>query len=186
MNAEVKLSDLLKYGDDLIRSIILDWQSNPYLWPCEQDVHVDLAGQIRKRARDLRIQSFRTDTPFALNGFRGGQEWATVRCEPPVHIKGKRVHPDIAIFDVGCPSIASINEWPLFWACELKLVTSEPRDTDRNRLNNLLTARRTRYATAVELIFRHPKKGEQVVFEEYGDLKEGELKIYKAYVPMPS
>src|SRR5579871_2178421 len=155
---------LVTLADDILATLIREWQRAPYRFAKELDFHVGLASRIDTVLRLLGRDSVLGNYTGAPPGFETNQRWSRVAAAPTVMVhdgseRKANVMPDVVIWhnaeDPNEPPDARDNEvrsnWPMAWACELKLNDTKATGWDGEKMRRLIGAGDLGYGAVVEL-----------------------------------
>lgn len=167
---------LVNIAWDTVQKFIKDWQREPYRWPMERDVQVELASRISSVYKIIGRDTVRGNYSDAIPGFEHNQNWNRVSCEHTlsyIYKDGKRYrcHPDIIIWDDidnpdSPPDAAGDRNWPMLWLCEIKLRGDEEESWDIEKMKYLLTQRDTKYACWLNLFLERVKTGDGISWDK--------------------
>ncbi|QRN97557.1 hypothetical protein JRI60_00225 [Archangium violaceum] len=177
----------------LVDQFAKEFLEQPYRYWQEIDVQVALTSRIDALLRSLGLDLVRGNYPRALTGFQGNQLWSRVSCEPSIWMewKGKwsRCNPDIVIWkhleDENDPP-DQLGEkwrgnWPMLWACEIKLDDVKKTGWDEKKLVQLLKSGELDFGCIVDISRKPGAKPEEETKEE------GKLQVLKFALPsLPS
>ncbi|MFC1476706.1 hypothetical protein ACFL5S_01950, partial [Fibrobacterota bacterium] len=120
---------LVQIAWDVVSNFIFDFQSTPYKWSKEIDIHTELASRIQSVYNTIGRNSIIGNYKELEKNVVGNQIWSRVSCEPYISYvyndgKSYYCYPDIVIWDriknPNLPPEYDKNNWPILWACEIK------------------------------------------------------------------
>ena len=158
---------LVTLADGILATLIREWQREPYRWSKELDFHVSLVSRIDTALRLLGRDTVLGNYGGAPAGFETTttQRWARVAATPTVMLRGAdkspptNVMPDVVVWDdikdPNNPPDARAREvrrnWPMIWACELKLNDRKQTQRDAQKLSAFIQENELGYGSCVEL-----------------------------------
>ena len=182
---------LVQIAWDTVNKFIEDWQREPYRWPRERDVQVELASRISSVYRVIGHDTVLGNYDDAVAGFEGNQRWNRVSCEHTLaytYENGEkyRCHPDIIIWDDIenpdlPPDVDWESNWPILWLCEVKLEGQQEENWDIKKMNYLLTQGDAKYACWLNLLFKRAESGDSITWKN--PFKNKKLWLCTAMLP---
>lgn len=167
---------LVKIAWDVVNAFIMDWQRNPYLWPMERDIHVELATRMRSLYQNIGRDILLGNYAGAVAGFEQNQWWSRVACEHTItytYEDGKRYkcRPDIIVWDDidnpdSPPDAIGQCNWPILWLCEIKFGANKVDTWDIEKMAYLLTGGDAKYGCWLKFFLERAPRGNGVVWEK--------------------
>jgi hypothetical protein len=173
----------------VVHQFAKEFREQPYRYWREIDVQVALTSRIDALLRTLGLDLVRGNYPKAIPGFQGKQLWSRVSCEPSIWMKegGKqsRCNPDIVIWkqleDENDPPDQLGNRWrgnwPMLWACEIKLDDVKKTGWDEEKLLQLLGSGELDFGCIVDISRKTGAESTETTKEE------GRLQVLKFALP---
>ncbi len=135
---------LVQTAWNVVNGFVDDWQKTPQRWLREIDLQTELTRRLVTCFELLKKDTVSGNYAEPWDVFKNRQIWSRIVNEPYIFKNdNRRCHPDIVIYD----DIADVNSppdelketnWPILWACELKL-NNDPKDNgDLEKLKGLI------------------------------------------------
>lgn len=201
----------------IIETLVKDWQSDPFMFATEHDLQAELYKRIKTAFEQIGMDKVIGDDKRAeehVERFREKQAWNRVTCEPRVRYSddGSFCKPDIVVWD-DLPEnneerqkCYESDEWPILFACELKLNFSKKmgdpinilemkewypsKDSnkdgkkvwDAEKLKLLLKKNKNMYGCTLYLT-NHSAKDRNIIWDKLDEGSEQNLWCYYACLP---
>lgn len=163
---------LVQMAWGVVEKFVKDWQAQPYRWDQEIDVQAEISSRLSTAYGIIGKDTVEGNYKGAVPGFEHDQTWNRVCCEQKVNYEdenGKRHHcfPDIIVWDDIDDPDSPPDNWPVLWACEIKVNFGGEKGPDQvswdiEKLTYLVERGIVQYACWLNLLRERDKSGDGV------------------------
>lgn len=157
---------------------LLDWQTEPYKWSREVNFQAEIATRLRNVYELMDCNTLIGNYGEVPLGLAKDQRWSRVYCEPKIWYTYKDAqryfcYPDVVVHDDipnphAPPDRQNKTNWPLLWACELKVWADDTKDEnwDTEKMSYLIKNSETQYACWVNIRLERAASGNGIEWKQ--------------------